>query len=492
MMMLWALCAPVSGCSLLVDFEECSANADCEAGSVCADGICQAPAGPKACVKGSDCGGEANTYCFVGSCRTVDTNQCEVKGAAFAQAASTNIVPVGVLLSTSTADGIRAQAGVRGAQLALDQINAQSGLASGKFGLVVCDTEFKAEVAVAKARYAAEELGIKAFVGAQGSSESLEVANQVAIPRGLLMVSPASTSPALTGLNDTNLVWRTVASDALQGPAMAKLVKQGGFNKIALLSVANAYGEGFRSVIQDYWATNEPTLLTDANRYRSLQFSATDFTGEIATIGEQLFGANGFKPDAVVLIGTSAALELIASLESLYVSKLPDKERPVWIGSEATKAPKILEPRFADVWPRLQGTVIQQSLTPLYAQFSADYRAAYMSDPTTFPMADKAYDGAFLIALAYAVQSDLKAATGVTLAQVLGRVSSGSRLQAKATNFGQMATILIMGGSVNIEGVSGPLDFDAKGDVFGDIASWSVEVSMDGKTAMFKDGAVIP
>ena len=38
-------------------------------------------------------------------------------------------------------------------------------------------------------------------------------------------------------------MWRTIASDALQAPAMAKLIKERGFTKIALLSVASAYGE---------------------------------------------------------------------------------------------------------------------------------------------------------------------------------------------------------------------------------------------------------
>lgn len=488
-----ALTACLSGCSLLVEFDECSTSAECADSGVCNDGICEAPSGPAACTKGSDCGSGPNTYCFSGLCRTVDTAKCKVEGNAFAASAGSTIVPVGVLLSTSTGDGVRAQAGVNGAKLALDQINAQSGFAGGEFGLVVCDTAFKAETAVAQAKYASEELGIKAFIGAQGSSETLEVANQVAIPGKLLMISPASTSPAITGLNDTNLVWRTIASDSLQGPAMAKLVKQGGYQKIALLSVASAYGDGFRSVIQDYWATNEPTLLSDQSRYKSLQFSAVDFTSEIATIGDQLFGASGFKPDVVIVIGTATVLELIASLESLYVSKLDEADRPVWIGGEATKTADALAVRFEDIWPRLQGTVIQQRATPLYAQFSADYRSAFMSDPTTFIMADKGYDAAYLIAMAYASQAEPFKATGVELSQVLGRVSTGAKSEAKATQFSAAVRTLSQGGSINFDGVSGPLDFDANGDVFGDIASWSIEPPMTaGDAATFKDGPVIP
>jgi branched-chain amino acid transport system substrate-binding protein len=489
-MLLAALTFGLPGCSLLVNFEECSADTECGDG-VCTDGICEVAPGPASCTKGSDCGSAANTYCFSGLCRVVNADKCQVQGKVFESASDALIVPIGGLMPLTGSEDDKGIGTIAGAQLALEQINAQGGLAQGKFGLVVCDTKYEATRAKDNAQLMYDDLGIQAFIGAISSSETLEVANQVAIPNNLLVISPASTSPAISGLNDKNLIWRTIASDSLQAPAMAKLVKTNGFTKIALLSVDNAYGEGFKSALQDYWATNEPTLLTDASRYKSIQFSAVDFTGQIASLGDELFGANGFKPDAIIVIGATSTLELIANLESVYISKLPAAERPVWVGSEALKDPKYLEARFTDVWPRAIGTVIKQASSPLYVQYGADYQSTFKKPAADYPFSDKAYDAAYLIALAYAAQAAPLKATGVELSQVLGRVSMGTAAEAKATKFSETATTLSMGGSVNFSGVSGPLDFDGKGDVFGDIASWSITPGADTKGA-FVDGAVIP
>jgi branched-chain amino acid transport system substrate-binding protein len=487
------LSAATPACSLLVNFDECTTEADCAAGVACVEGICDAGAGPRACSRGSDCGGDKGVFCFAGACRVVDASRCQVSGNGFNNAAQNVILPIGALMPLTGSEGDRGQGTIAGGELALNQINNQGGLSAARFGLVICDTEYRADKAREVADYMHEELGIQAFIGAMSSSETLEVANQVAIPNNLLMISPASTSPAISGLNDKNLIWRTIASDSLQGPAMAKLIEARGFTKIALLSVDSAYGDGFADAIKDYWATTDPSLITDMSRFRQLKFSASDFTGQITTIGNTLFGSNGFQPQAIIVVGSSAALELIASLENRYIATRAEEDRPVWVGAEALRNSEYLATRFAPVWPRAIGTAILPSMSPLYARFASDYQAAFTNPPrlaSNFPLADKAYDAAYLIALAYAAQDAPFKATGIELAQVLGRVSMGTRAEARPTTFTATATSLAKNGSINFEGVSGPLDFDERGDVFGDIASWSIEVDAN-NMPRFVDGPPI-
>lgn len=55
---------------------------------------------------------------------------------------------------------------------------------------------------------------IAALVGAACSGASTAVLQNVALPRGLLMISPSSTSPALTSIKDNGLFFRTAPSDA--------------------------------------------------------------------------------------------------------------------------------------------------------------------------------------------------------------------------------------------------------------------------------------
>ena len=59
-------------------------------------------------------------------------------------------------------------------------------------------------------------LGIDVLIGAASSGSTLSVLDQVT-NAGVMMISPANTSPALTTAPDKGLYWRTAPSDVLQG-----------------------------------------------------------------------------------------------------------------------------------------------------------------------------------------------------------------------------------------------------------------------------------
>jgi branched-chain amino acid transport system substrate-binding protein len=54
---------------------------------------------------------------------------------------------------------------------------------------------------------------------------TIRTTTDVTIPAGVLALSPSATSPAITGLNDRGLVWRTAPSDEIQAEALAKLLQ---------------------------------------------------------------------------------------------------------------------------------------------------------------------------------------------------------------------------------------------------------------------------
>ena len=65
--------------------------------------------------------------------------------------------------------------------------------------------------------------GFGAVVGPASSNVNLQVADQVFIPNGVVGISPSSTDPNVTDLDDNGFIFRTAPSDLLQGPAMADL-----------------------------------------------------------------------------------------------------------------------------------------------------------------------------------------------------------------------------------------------------------------------------
>jgi ABC-type branched-subunit amino acid transport system substrate-binding protein len=72
------------------------------------------------------------------------------------------------------------------------------------------------------------------------------VAESVAIPNNVLMISPASTSPFITVLpadKEKDFLFRTCPSDALQGVVLGKLAA-GLYKSASVMFVNNPYGQG--------------------------------------------------------------------------------------------------------------------------------------------------------------------------------------------------------------------------------------------------------
>jgi ABC-type branched-subunit amino acid transport system substrate-binding protein len=70
------------------------------------------------------------------------------------------------------------------------------------------------------------DAGYPAVTGAASSEVTIQVAENVFIPNDVVGCSPASTSPAITDLEDKNLIWRTPPTDALQGQVMAQVATE--------------------------------------------------------------------------------------------------------------------------------------------------------------------------------------------------------------------------------------------------------------------------
>ena len=86
---------------------------------------------------------------------------------------------------------------------------------------------------------------VAAIVGADCSGVTTAIANNVAVPAGVVMISPSSTSPALSTINDDGYFFRTAPSDARQGEVLADLATEKGITEVAVTFTNNDYGKGF-------------------------------------------------------------------------------------------------------------------------------------------------------------------------------------------------------------------------------------------------------
>jgi ABC-type branched-subunit amino acid transport system substrate-binding protein len=149
--------------------------------------------------------------------------------------------------------------GEKAANIAADQINKaadETGADITGVKLITEDSQTDPGAAVSAARKMVDE-DATCIAGEWASSDTIPVSRSVAIPEGVLLISPASTSAEITGLDDNGLVNRTPPADNLQGPALANFIEdQLGGAKGKTVSVAgrnDSYGEGLTGFFADAW-----------------------------------------------------------------------------------------------------------------------------------------------------------------------------------------------------------------------------------------------
>ncbi|MBM3524298.1 MAG: amino acid ABC transporter substrate-binding protein, partial [Alphaproteobacteria bacterium] len=196
---------------------------------------------------------------------------------------------------------------VRASQLAVEQINAQGGVLGGRrLNLVVADDQCNAQGANDGANKLVNVDQVTAIVGALCSGATIAAANSVAIPNGVVMVSPASTSPAITTLQDKDLVFRIVPSDAYQGQVMAKYLMDKNVKKVALTWINNDYGRGFSGAFREAY-TRLGGAITQGEAHEPNQAS---YRALLATLGRD-------KPDALVVLAYAGGTGLPIIRQSL-------------------------------------------------------------------------------------------------------------------------------------------------------------------------------
>lgn len=189
-----------------------------------------------------------------------------------------------------------------GAELAMKEVS-DSGLLLG--GATVTPVRGDSTCTDASAATAAAERlvsvdKIAALVGADCSGVTTAVMNNVAVPNGLLMISPSATSPALAADTDKGLFFRTAPSDSRQGALLAKVLIDRGITRVAVTHTNNDYGKGFADAFDAaYKAAGGTVTLTaphdDGKADYSAEVSALSVAGGdvLVVLGYSDQGGNG-------------------------------------------------------------------------------------------------------------------------------------------------------------------------------------------------------
>ena len=289
-------------------------------------------------------------------------------------------VKIGIILGFTGPIESLAPVMAKSAEMAINEVNKSGKFSHGKIDSVRGDSTC---VDAAAAQAAAERLitseKVNAIMGADCSGVTTAVLKNVAMPNGIVMISPSATSPALSTEPDNGLFFRTAPSDARQGEVIANLLMEKGYKTAALSHTNNDYGKGLAASIEKNFTSKGGKITITASH----EDGKADYSAEVAALAQ----AGG---DILIVAGylDQGGKGIIqASLDSDAFSKffLPDG----MIGDALPKA----------IGPDLNGSIgsVPGTDSPGAAKYSElANKAGFKSGP----YGPESYDGAALIMLA--------------------------------------------------------------------------------------------
>jgi branched-chain amino acid transport system substrate-binding protein len=331
---------------------------------------------------------------------------------------------------------------VAGAQLAFDEVNAQGGLLGGKIITVTGDSACDPSVAGPAADKLVNTDQVTAIVGAFCTGATIGAATTAGIPGNVVQISPSASAPALTTLEDNDLVYRTTPSDAFQGVKLADLLTSKGITDVALTYVNNDYGKGLADVFAAQFEKNGGTVSVNIAH----EDGKADYRAELG----QLAGSGSQNLVVLAYISGSGLTILQQANESGNFT--------TYIGGDGMIGDAIAGANVGNFTATRAGA---------YAGASADLYKTLATeagqDPTA-TYAPQAYDAGFLLALA--VQKNGNAGRE-GLSAALRDVASPPGEKILPGEWAKALELIAAGTDIDYEGAGGPLDFDEAGDVDG-------------------------
>ncbi len=171
-----------------------------------------------------------------------------------------------------------------GAELAMKEVSTSGLLLNGSTLTPVRGDSTCADAAAAGA--AAERMitadKVSAIMGADCSTVTTAVLQNVALPNGTVMISPSATTPALSDIEDNGVFFRTAPSDARQGQVLAQVMIDRGVKSAALTYTKSDYGKGLADSIQ----SNFEALGGKVTISASHEDGKGDYSAEVAALSQ--------------------------------------------------------------------------------------------------------------------------------------------------------------------------------------------------------------
>ena len=292
---------------------------------------------------------------------------------------------------------------------------------------------------------------VVAIMGADCSGVTTAIANNVAVPNGVPMISPSATSPALTTIEDNGYFFRTAPSDARQGQVLAKIVMDRGISEIAVTHTNNDYGKGLTDSFSSAYAALGGKISATVPH----EDGKADYSAEVASLdasGAEVLAVFGY-------VDQGGRYMIQTSLDSGAFDK--------FILADGMYGDSLLENIDGD----LTGTF---GTVPGTASNGADIFKKIAADAglnAGGPYTGESYDAAALLVLA---MQRARSTNGESIADNLLAVANAPGTKILPGELAKGLSILNSGGPIDYVGATN-VELDGVGETFGSYREFEID-----------------
>lgn len=336
---------------------------------------------------------------------------------------------------------------------AIQNVNDQGGILGGqKLVSVLADTACTGDLGGPAGDRMVNTEKVTAIFGAYCSGPTIAAANTAAIPGNVVMLSPSATAPAVSELADSDLVFRDVVPDSMQGVKGAELLLSKGITTVAVTYVNGDYGKGLADAFSEAYTAKGGTVA--------------------ASVAHE-DGKADYRPEVGQLEASGATALVIYGYENAGGGTILDQAVESGTFTQYVGGDGMAGDALTQKHKNIDGMILTKAAAaggPAYDAYAALITPAGVAPDSTY--ASNSYDAVFALALAIEKNGT---ADRAGLPKALRDVTTAPGEVILPGEWKKAVELIKAGTDIDYKGASGDMEFDAKGDVPGTIEWFLVE-----------------
>jgi hypothetical protein len=361
------------------------------------------------------------------------------------------------------------------------------------------------------------DVQVPAIIGPNGSGDTVSALTNYTVQRGVLTISPTAAAPAISDISTEGLFFRNSGSDIIAVKALAFVLQTvvepqlrcgtltnppcapgttallptaADMLKVVVLFKEDALGVSDTTYAGQVLRFNGRNTMENGSNYKPISYGdPADTAGNPmpeARFADAVNQVMLAKPHVLIVFGstefgglTTAATsyKMDKEIEAQWPASLP--YRPVWLVVKGIAATLIRDVGTNQNWAkRIYGAQPFIAKTPDYSTYSTNFTNFVSMAGSTYPAAvannvsvtatPSYYDATYLLAYATVANGD-KPLTGKNLADAvrtrLMPPNATRKVSVGYDHIFEVYSALTHGEHIDLDGLTGPLDFDEHGDM---------------------------